>query len=60
MCGRVYTPANAEIERAWKFSKAGSDPFTEKYNVAPQLGNPKNYIPVDRQTAPGEARAEVK
>lgn len=50
MCGRIYTPDSAAIERAWKVGRGNNDPFPAKYNVAPQQGNPNNYIPVVRQT----------
>ena len=53
MCGRIYTPASAEIERAWKIDRGNSNPFAEKYNVAPQQGNPNNFVPVVRQTDDG-------
>lgn len=53
MCGRVYTPDSAAIERAWRIGSQHGNPFDAKYNVAPQQGNPANYVPVVRQTQDG-------
>jgi hypothetical protein len=53
MCGRYVSPAQAEIEREWSLPPGGGDPFETRYNVAPQQGNPRNYIPVVRQAAGG-------
>jgi putative SOS response-associated peptidase YedK len=48
MCGRIYTPSQAEIERFWHLGPGNSNPFARRYNVAPSQGNPKLYVPVIR------------
>jgi len=53
MCGRIYTPDSAAIEREWQVGRGNSNPFTARYNVAPQQGNANNYIPVVRATEDG-------
>ena len=58
MCGRFVTPELAEIERFWHIGRHNiHNPFagfaSARYNVAPQQGNPQNYIPVIRAEADG-------
>ena len=53
MCGRFVTPEEAEIERFWHIGRHNwHSPFERvrhaRFNVAPQQGNPKNYILVVR------------
>ncbi|MBE0623493.1 MAG: SOS response-associated peptidase [Burkholderiales bacterium] len=54
MCGRYVSPEQAAIERQWHIGRHNqpnlSEPFAARYNVAPQQGNPKNFIPVVRQS----------
>ena len=58
MCGRYVSPDQAAIERQWHIGRdkqpALSEPFAARYNVAPQQGNPANYVPVVRQGEDGE------
>ena len=67
MCGRYVSPDQAAIENIWQVGRQNqpalaedlvpSAPFPARYNVAPQQGNPANYIPVVRaasQGGPGE------
>lgn len=58
MCGRYVSPEQAAIERQWHIGRHNqpmlSEPFAARYNVAPQQGNPRNYIPVVRQADDGE------
>lgn len=58
MCGRYVSPEQAAIERQWHIGRQNQptlgEPFAARYNVAPQQGNPANYIPVVRQTEGGE------
>lgn len=58
MCGRYVSPEQAAIERQWHIGRenqpALGEPFAARYNVAPQQGNPANYIPVLRQAECGE------
>jgi putative SOS response-associated peptidase YedK len=58
MCGRYVSPEQAAIERQWHIGRHSqptlSEPFAARYNVAPQQGNPANYIPVVRQADNGE------
>jgi putative SOS response-associated peptidase YedK len=57
MCGRYVSPDQAAIERRWHIGRHNQpslpEPFTARYNVAPQQGNPSNYIPVVRQADDG-------
>ena len=57
MCGRYVSPDQAAIERQWHIGRHNPpklfDPFPARYNVAPQRGNPANYIPVVRQAEDG-------
>lgn len=57
MCGRYVSPGQAAIEREWHIGRdnqpALSEPFAARYNVAPQQGNPANFVPVVRQTEDG-------
>lgn len=48
MCGRIYTPSEAAIERFWRLNRANSNPFPKRFNVAPQQGRPDKYIPAIR------------
>lgn len=58
MCGRYVSPEQAAIERQWHIGRQNQppllEPFSAKYNVAPQQGNPANYIPVLRRADAGE------
>ena len=55
MCGRFVSPDQAAIERAWHIGRHNNrDPFARRYNVAPQQGNPANFIPVIREAEDGE------
>ena len=58
MCGRYVSPEQAAIERQWHIGRQNqptlSEPFATRYNVAPQQGNPANFIPVVRQAEGGE------
>jgi len=58
MCGRYVSPEQAAIERQWHIGRHNqpmlSEPFAARYNVAPQQGNPANYVPVVRQSEGGE------
>ena len=35
MCGRYVSPDQAAIERAWHIGRTTSNPFKQRYNVAP-------------------------
>ena len=48
MCGRIYLPSEAEIERYWHIGRDSSNPFPARYNVSPAQGNPRLYVPVIR------------
>ncbi len=58
MCGRYVSPEQAAIERQWHVGRHNqpdlSEPFAARYNVAPQQGNPANYVPAVRKTDDGE------
>ena len=58
MCGRYVSPEQAAIERQWHIGRHNqpnlSQAFAARYNVAPQQGNPSNYIPVVRQAEDGD------
>ena len=58
MCGRYVSPEQAAIERQWHIGRHNQpplfEPFAARYNVAPQQGNPANYIPVVRRAEHGE------
>lgn len=54
MCGRYVSPNQAAIERYWHIGRHDSNPFPERYNVAPQQGNPANYVPVIRHDPQGQ------
>lgn len=58
MCGRFVTPDEREIEDFWHIGRKNwKNPFAgiheARFNVAPQQGNPQNYIPVIRADADG-------
>ena len=54
MCGRFVTPEEAAIERFWHIGRHNNpNPLARRYNVAPQQGNPANFIPVIRQDEDG-------
>ena len=58
MCGRFVTPEELEIENFWHIGRKNwKNPFSglrqARFNVAPQQGNPSNYIPVIRADADG-------
>lgn len=61
MCGRYVTPDQAAAERAWHVGARTRSPladiFTQRFNVAPQQGNPDRYIPVIRNREDGTAEA---
>lgn len=58
MCGRYVSPDQASIERQWHIGRGNQpklgEPFAARYNVAPQQGNPANYVPAIRQAKDGE------
>jgi putative SOS response-associated peptidase YedK len=53
MCGRFVSPSERAIEAYWQIGRANMPPLFERtadrYNVAPQQGNPDNYIPIVRR-----------
>ena len=53
MCGRYVSPDQAAIEREWHIGRHNqptlAQPFSARYNVAPQQGNPTNYVPAVRE-----------
>jgi len=58
MCGRYVPPEVAEIEEFWHIGRHNwRSPFEDirhaRYNVAPQQGNPRSYVPVIRADADG-------
>jgi putative SOS response-associated peptidase YedK len=58
MCGRFVTPDEASIEAFWTLGRRNwRSPFVRvrqaRFNVAPQQGNPQNYVPVLRADADG-------
>ena len=58
MCGRFVSPSEVEIEAFWHIGRRNwRSPFEAvrhtRFNVAPQQGNPGNYIPVLRADADG-------
>jgi len=58
MCGRYVAPDEADIENFWHIGRSNwRSPFENvrhaRFNVAPQQGNPRNYIPVIRADADG-------
>ena len=57
MCGRYVSPEQAAIERQWHIGRDNQpklgEPFAARYNVAPQQGNPANYVPAVRQAEDG-------
>jgi putative SOS response-associated peptidase YedK len=58
MCGRYVSPEQGAIEREWHIGRHNQptlfEPFAARYNVAPQQGNPANYVPVVRQAEDGQ------
>ena len=54
MCGRYVAPDRAAIERYWHIGRDNGNPFAERYNVAPQQGNPVYNIPVIRHDREGK------
>ena len=64
MCGRYVSPDQVAIESIWHVGRQNQPslaeglvppaPFPARYNVAPQQGNPANYIPVVRAASMGE------
>lgn len=54
MCGRYVSPDQAAIERHYQLGQGRGDPFPARYNVTPQQGNPRAYVPVIRHNANGE------
>lgn len=58
MCGRFVTPDEAEIERFWHIGRhTWRSPFESvrhaRFNVAPQQGNPRNFVPIIRTAEDG-------
>ncbi len=58
MCGRYVTPDQSAIERHYHLGRGENNPyspspFTARYNVTPQQGNPRAYVPVIRHGADG-------
>ena len=58
MCGRYVAPDEADIENFWHIGRTNwRSPFENvrraRFNVAPQQGNPRNYVPVIRADADG-------
>jgi putative SOS response-associated peptidase YedK len=57
MCGRYVSPEQGAIEREWHIGRHNQpsllERFAARYNVAPQQGNPANYVPVVRQAEDG-------
>lgn len=64
MCGRYVAPSQAAIERHYQLGRGQNNPypdderhflapFSERYNVTPQQGNPAAYVPVIRHSADG-------
>jgi putative SOS response-associated peptidase YedK len=51
MCGRYVSPSQAAIERHFHLGRGQNNPFTTRYNVTPQQGNPAAYVPVIRHGA---------
>ncbi len=59
MCGRYVTPAEYEMEYEFFIGRKApnrwwTETFERRYNVAPQQGNPKNFVPVIREDDDGE------
>jgi putative SOS response-associated peptidase YedK len=62
MCGRYVTPDQAAIERHYHLGRGENNPysstsstssdasFAARYNVTPQQGNPRAYVPVIRHS----------
>jgi putative SOS response-associated peptidase YedK len=55
MCGRYVSPNQAAIERYWHIGRHNSNPFEERFNVAPTTMVPVVYLE-DGETALREAR----
>ena len=55
MCGRYVSPSQAAIERHYHLGRGENNPFPERYNVTPQQGNPRAYVPVIRHGTDGTA-----
>lgn len=55
MCGRFVPPNEAEIEAFWHIGRKNMrNPLRgDRFNVAPQQGNPRGYIPVIRADQDG-------
>lgn len=54
MCGRFVSPDQAAIERSRHVGRHNNQaPFARRFNVAPQQGNPANFIPVIREGEDG-------
>jgi putative SOS response-associated peptidase YedK len=51
MCGRYVTPTEAAMERQWSIKRSNGGPFGQRHNIAPQQGNPANYVPIIRRIA---------
>jgi len=46
MCGRYVSPETAAIERTWHIGRSNSNPFRQRYNVAPTM-----QVPIIRRAA---------
>jgi putative SOS response-associated peptidase YedK len=53
MCGRYVSSEHAAIERHWQLGRGNDNPFPARYNVTPQQGNPRAYVPVIRHGEDG-------
>jgi putative SOS response-associated peptidase YedK len=59
MCGRYVTPNQSAVERHYHLGRGENNPypadssFAARYNVTPQQGNPRAYVPVIRHRADG-------
>ena len=54
MCGRYVSPDQAAIEHHFRLGRSEGTPFSARYNVTPQQGNPRAYVPVIRHMNAGE------
>ncbi len=60
MCGRIYVPSEAEIERYWHLGRSDGSPFPRRYNVAPGQGNADLHVPVIRAGESGPELARMQ
>ena len=56
MCGRFVSPSESAVKAAWNIIEANMPPRSgqrwARYNVAPQQGEPDNYIPANPEQTP--------